>query len=132
MVSFLYYEDDLLSRKVMQVLLTKKLGYTNVTIFENSADYLAKAQALSYTPDIILLDIHMQPHSGFEVLAGLRAVETFKTCKIVALTASVMSEEVDRLRIAGFDSVIGKPIDGNTFPDLLMRILKGENIWRPT
>jgi len=42
-----------------------------------------------------------------------------------------MNEEVELLRTAGFDGVIGKPINHATFPDLLMRILKGEKIWNP-
>jgi hypothetical protein len=48
----------------------------------------------------------------------------------VALTASVMNEEVHKLREAGFHSVIAKPIDVDTFPDLLHRIVGGETVWR--
>jgi CheY-like chemotaxis protein len=132
MPSFLYFEDDPLSRKVMQLLLTKKLGYTDVTILENSHDYLTKIRALPYKPDIIFVDIHMQPYNGFEVLKGIRDTEAFIGTKIVAITASVMSEEVELLRVAGFDGVIGKPITSNTFHELLTRIIEGDKVWRPT
>jgi two-component system cell cycle response regulator DivK len=132
MTSFVYFEDDQLSRRVMELLLKKKLGYTDVTIMEDSTDYLTKMLSLSYKPDIIFVDIHMQPYNGFQVLAGIRASETLLGSKIVALTASVMSEEVKLLREAGFDGVIGKPIDASAFPELLSRILEGQKVWRPT
>jgi CheY-like chemotaxis protein len=132
MLSFLYFEDDPLSRKVMYLLLTRKLGYQDVTILENSQDYLKAIQALPYKPDIIFVDIHMQPHNGFEVLKGIRDTGAFIGTKIVAITASVMSEEVELLHVAGFDGVIGKPISGNTFHELLNRIIEGDRVWRPT
>jgi CheY-like chemotaxis protein len=49
---------------------------------------------------------------------------------VVALTASVMNEEVEQLRAAGFHSCLAKPIDIDTFPDVLNRILDGESVWR--
>jgi hypothetical protein len=33
------------------------------------------------------------------------------------------------LRDAGFDGVIAKPLDYDTFPNALARILKGEQVW---
>jgi CheY-like chemotaxis protein len=53
----------------------------------------------------------------------------FKT-KVVALTASVMNEEVERLRKSGFDGAIGKPITLSTFPVVIERIMNGESIWQ--
>lgn len=132
MVTIAYIEDDPLSRQVLTLLLTRKMGYADVTVLEDSTDFLAKLQALPKLPDVVFVDIHMRPHDGFHVLATLRALESFQTTKIVAVTASVMNEEVDLLRKAGFDGVIGKPINSATFPDLFQRILQGEKIWRPT
>jgi two-component system cell cycle response regulator DivK len=40
-----------------------------------------------------------------------------------------MNEEVKVLREAGFDGVIAKPIDYDTFPNVLHRILNGEQVW---
>jgi two-component system sensor histidine kinase TorS len=49
---------------------------------------------------------------------------------IVALTASVMNEEVEQLKDAGFNGVIPKPIDMDGFPDLIEAILDGKDVWR--
>jgi hypothetical protein len=36
---------------------------------------------------------------------------------------------VKMLKEAGFDGVIAKPLDYDTFPNVLHRILKGEQVW---
>lgn len=126
----LYVEDDPDSCEIMQLLLAGEMGLPNVTILHSSADFLAKVQALDPKPDIVLLDIHVQPHDGFAMLEMLRNTETFKHTPVIALTASVMNEEVAKLKTCGFNSVIPKPINQDRFPDLLSRVLNGESIWR--
>ena len=132
MPAIAYFDDDPLSRQVMQLLLTRKLNYTEVGVFEDSTDFLNRLQGLTFKPDIVLVDIHMQPYDGFHVLKTLRERDDFTSTKIVAVTASVMNEEVELLRKAGFDGVIGKPIDSSIFASLIDRILQGETVWRPS
>lgn len=128
--SFLYVEDDPLSREVMQILLVEVMGYSGVTILENSADFLTRLQAMPARPKVIFLDIHMQPMNGFDILKMLREHQDYQSTTVVALTASVMNEEIKLLRDAGFDGCIAKPINQRTFPETLNRILSGEKIWR--
>jgi CheY-like chemotaxis protein len=128
--TILYVEDDPMSREVMQILLVDLMGYSDVTILEDSTDFLTKVEALKTPPKVIFLDIHMQPVNGFDMLKLLRAHERYRTTTVVALTASVMNEEVNLLRNAGFDSCIAKPIDQRAFPEVLTRILNGERFWR--
>ena len=126
----LYVEDDPQSRKLMSMLLKGRMKLPHVTILEDSDNYQAHVEALDPKPDIILLDIHMKPINGFEMLTLLREYAWVENTPIVALTASVMSEEVQRLRSIGFDGCLAKPIDLQTFPETLERILDGETIWR--
>lgn len=126
----LYVEDDPQSRKLMSMLLKGRMKLPHVTILEDSENFQAHVEALDPKPDIILLDIHMKPINGFEMLTLLREYAWVENTPIVALTASVMSEEVQRLRSIGFDGCLAKPIDLQTFPETLERILDGETIWR--
>jgi CheY-like chemotaxis protein len=128
----LYVEDDPRSRKIMRMLLAGEMELTNITIFEDSADFLERLQALQPQPNIILLDIHVKPYTGFEMLKFVRQLPQFQETPVIALTASVMNEEVEHLRSSGFQGVIAKPVDIDTFPGLLNRILDGEIIWRIT
>lgn len=129
-LSVLYVEDDPLSRKLMRMLLVGRMQIPHVTIFENSENFLEKVQALQPKPDIIFLDIHMTPIDGFAMLKLLKQLEWAKQSRIVALTASVMNEEVMMLRQSGFSGCLAKPIDLNTFPDTFQQILDGESVWR--
>lgn len=125
----LYIEDEPLSRQVMQMLLVRGLGFKHFTIFEDSHDIIARIKELTPQPEVVLLDIHMRPHDGFEVLSLLRSHEEYRNIKVVACTASVMNEEIDKLREADFNGCLGKPIDAEFFPEFISRIIKGERVW---
>lgn len=126
---FLYVEDDALNRRVMEILLTRVLGYKHLTVFENSENFMERLKAMSPQPDIILLDIHMEPMDGFKMLDLLRQDEEYKHTTIVAVTASVMNEEVELLKTAGFNGGIAKPLDKSVFPEVLGQLMQGEEVW---
>lgn len=126
----LYVEDDSSNRLVMKLLVEKTLQVKNYAIFEDSADFLPRIRNLPVRPDIILLDIHVAPFNGFQMLQMIRGDSVYCDTKVVALTASVMNEEVERLRKSGFDGAIGKPIPLSAFPVIIDRIMNGEGIWQ--
>ncbi len=128
--AILYVEDDPQSRKLMSILLKGRMKLSHVTILEDSQNFVENVTAIDPKPDVILLDIHMKPYNGFEMLEMLRQIATFDGTPIVALTASVMNEEVQKLRSIGFNGCLAKPIDLQSFPEMLERILDGETIWR--
>jgi two-component system cell cycle response regulator DivK len=127
--TLLYVEDDAGSRKVMRLLVSIVPQIVQLTIFEDSTDFMERLQALEPVPDVFLLDIHVSPYNGFGMLAMLRAQRGYADKMVIALTASVMNEEINRLKEAGFDGVLAKPLNFRTFPDTLLRILAGEHIW---
>lgn len=128
-LTYLYVEDDPFSRQVMTLIMRNAMGVERLHILENSERFLENIKALNPAPDVILLDIHVQPHNGFEMLNMLRADSSYAKTRVVALTASVMSDEVDHLRSAGFDATIGKPLSVLTFPDLMKQIVLGQSVW---
>ena len=124
-----YIEDDPGSRKVMRFLVSRIEASIQLDIFEDSQDFLARVEALDPEPDAFFLDIHVSPHNGFNLLEMLRSDERYAQKTVIALTASVMNEEINKLKEAGFDGVLAKPLNFHTFPDTLDRILAGEKIW---
>ena len=124
----LYVEDDCNSRKVMSLLLERVMKLP-LTVFENSANIMENINHLESQPNIIFLDIQMQPYDGYQVLKLLRADERFQDTTIIAMTANVMSHDVEQLKQAGFNGLIGKPIMKDVFPQLMERILVGEAVW---
>lgn len=128
-LSVLYVEDDLESLDILRMIMEFDLQAKHIHLWENSSDFVMRLERLVPLPNLILLDIHVQPLSGFEMLEILRHDPRFQHVPIVALTASVMNEEVQQLRVAGFSGVIAKPLDMERFPRLIQRILNGEAIW---
>lgn len=129
MLNVIYVEDDVSSRKVMTMAARMYSDQLAVTIFEDSTDFKAKLDANSKDVDIILLDIHVQPHSGFDMLKMIRADHTYAQTPVVACTASVMNDEVELLREAGFQGAISKPLDLDNIPQLLKRVIDDESVW---
>lgn len=127
--SFLYVEDDPRSREVMELLMTKVMRVKGLVIFEDSVDFDGRISALPEKPDVVLLDIHVKPHDGFSMLDIIRQNQALKDVKVIALTASVMNEEVEAMRARGFDGAIGKPLSMASFPGLIERIVRGESVW---
>ena len=126
---FLFVDDDLPSREVMQVILERVMGYSQVAMFGDSHDFLARLQALRAVPAVIFLDIQVAPIDGYEMQKLIRSDPAYQDTQVIAVTASIMPSDVALLQQAGFDGLIGKPLVHKVFPELLQRILAGESIW---
>ncbi len=131
-ICILYVEDEPMSRRVMSLMLVNEMEFSNLVIFEDSTDFMERVLALDPLPELIMLDIHMVPYTGFEMLNMLREQGVFNETPIIALTASVMNEEVQKLKQAGFDGCVSKPIDMDEFPKILEMVYKGQKVWRIT
>lgn len=129
MKKLLYVEDDPGSRKVMRLLAGRLADTVQLDIFEDSQEFLSRVALLDPEPDAFFLDIHVSPHDGFAMLEMLRNDARYAEKTVIALTASVMNEEINQLKAAGFDGVLAKPLSFHSFPDTLDRILAGEKIW---
>ena len=127
--SLLYVEDDAGSQKVMRGLIELLSFPVSLTVFDDSTEFISRVEAISPQPDLFLLDIHVSPQNGFEMLQDLRQHNDFHQAMVVALTASVMNEEVKKLKEAGFDGVLAKPLKFHDFPQLIERIRSGERLW---
>ncbi len=71
--------------------------------------------AIEMRPDLILLDIRMPVIDGYQVAATVRSTPGLERTRIVAVTASAMVGDRERIAAAGFDGYIQKPIDPETF-----------------
>jgi two-component system sensor histidine kinase TorS len=124
-----YVEDDEASIIVMKAIVERVMKLQTLHVLRNSADFMHQVKQLGVRPDIFLFDIQMDPYDGFDLLSMLRNDPQFGSSKVVALTASVMSEEVARLKQSGFDGAIAKPLNIEVFPDLIAKIVNGEHVW---
>jgi DNA-binding response OmpR family regulator len=68
----------------------------------------ALAGALSYSPDLVLLDVMMPKVSGFDVLDILRNTPETRDLKIIMLTALSQQSDKDRAESLGVDDYLIK------------------------
>lgn len=126
---FVYVEDDLSSRQVLEIILTRIMGYSNVRFYEDGVDLVSKLKNFPAAPDVIFLDLLLRPVDGYTILKELRSDPFFQATKVVAITSSVMASDVSRMQQSGFHGLIGKPLIHKIFPNLLQKILAGEPVW---
>ena len=116
----LVVDDDILSRRLMQVLLTYEGHEVDV-----AANGLEAFDAIKYKQfDIVLMDLQMPIMDGLEASRQIRDWEnggqhTF----IVALTADYLPEEGHRLFEVGIDNYISKPFEMEHLQRLLKYIM---------
>jgi two-component system cell cycle response regulator DivK len=69
------------------------------------------------------MDIQLPGISGIEAFRQLRADPTTRTIPIIAVTASVMAQERQKVLAAGFDGFQGKPISVRELLETIRRVL---------
>ena len=75
--------------------------------------------------DLILMDIHMPEMDGYQATQNIRALDIprAKSIPIVAMTANVFREDIERCLAAGMNDHIGKPIDISEIVEKLYKYL---------
>ncbi len=91
-------------------------GIIAVSMFKNAANKY----------DMIFMDIQMPEMDGFEATRKIRAMNSprAKSIPIVAMTANVFKEDVEKCLEAGMNEHIGKPIDINEVMRMLHKYIK--------
>lgn len=68
------------------------------------------AEAGSFAPDLIIMDIHLPHVSGLDLIVALKADATLAAVPIMAVTAYAGKGDEERIRGAGAEAYVSKPI----------------------
>ena len=115
----LIVEDNEKNRKLVRDVLQFK-GYRTI---EAETAEIGLALAREAQPVLILMDIQLPGMSGIDALAHLRADPATRAIPVVAVTASAMTQDRQRIMAAGFDAYQSKPIDVKGFIALVAEVL---------
>jgi CheY-like chemotaxis protein len=102
-------EDNNINRRVLRTLLNQ-VGIEPAFV-QNGREAVEACRTGHF--DLILMDIQMPEMDGLEATHAIRRLETDQECvrkPIIAVTANVMSHQVERYNAAGMDGYIAKPI----------------------
>jgi two-component system, cell cycle response regulator DivK len=105
-------------------LIKKVLGFHGYTIIEAESGEKAIEMARIELPDLILMDIRLREGiDGIETTRRLKNERNLSPIPIIAITASVSPEDVQRALDSGCSGFIRKPIDINEFPNQIFEYL---------
>lgn len=74
-------------------------------------------------PDLILMDIDLPGMDGIEALHVLRSDKATRDIPVIAISAAAMPHDIERIKLAGFDSHISKPFNIQEIPTFISKYL---------
>ena len=84
----------------------------------------ALATARSFAPDLIVMDIQMPHITGLELIEQLKADDGLKAIPIMAVTAYAAKGDEERIRDAGAEGYVSKPISVLRFVEAVRTLLE--------
>ena len=115
-----YVEDNPESVALLRDLLQELEG---VTLETAATAELGLELIRRIKPDLVVLDINLPGLSGLDAARQLREWPETRAIPLVALSAGVMPRQVQRIRDAGFDRQLSKPIDVDELLGVLEQLL---------
>ena len=112
----LVVDDKEENRRLLRKVLTRR-GYAVIEVA--SGEEALESVSLE-RPDLILMDIRLREGiDGIETTRKIKAMPELAHIPIVAITASVTPDDMQRALDSGCSGFIRKPIDVETFPALV-------------
>lgn len=116
----LVVDDNEINREVAFELLS--LYNFKIDMAASGKEAIEKTKNNRY--DLILMDIYMPELDGVETTNIIRKDYDMNELPILALTASIMPEEIKVFKNSGMNDVIIKPIEAKQLYDIISRYLK--------
>jgi two-component system cell cycle response regulator DivK len=111
MAKILVVEDNA-ANMTLVVFLLQSAGHRVVSVTNAEAGL---NMARDEQPDLILMDIQLPGMDGLEATAQLKRDDATRAIPVVALTALAMKGDEERIRAAGCDGYIAKPMQHREF-----------------
>lgn len=106
MATVLVVEDNAANMKLAKFLL-ESAGHTVVSARDAESGL---SLARDGQPNLILMDIQLPRMDGLEATALLKSDDATRAIPVIALTALAMKGDEERIRAAGCDGYIAKPL----------------------
>ena len=111
MATILVVEDNP-DNMFLTVLLLESAGHTVLSAIDAE---VGLTLARGKLPDLILMDIQLPGMDGLEATGLLKLDDATRAIPVLALTALAMKGDEERIRAAGCDGYIAKPIGAQGF-----------------
>jgi two-component system cell cycle response regulator DivK len=119
----LVVEDNELNLKLFCDLL-RAHGFTTEPV-RDGRDAVAAARA--FEPDLAIMDIQLPHVSGYELIQQMKLDADLRSIPIMAVTAYAGHEDEERIRAAGANAYVSKPISLARFMEEVRALLPAES-----
>ncbi len=123
--NILLAEDDEINTIIACEIL-KQMG-CHVDCAQDGYEVLRKLKEAQY--DLVLMDVQMPHMDGIEASQCIRQNTSFDSLPIVALTAHILTEEIDKCYAAGMQWHLQKPISGKSLYQAVAKYGKGNFLY---
>jgi excisionase family DNA binding protein len=117
----LVVDDEPSVQKLVQRFI-KKID-ENVEITSATDGFEAGRKLESGTPDLVILDLNLPGMDGFKVCKNIRAAESTKDVKILAISGEGTDENKRKILSCGANEFMAKPFDPDSFATLIRKLL---------
>lgn len=121
----LLVEDNLINQQVAREILES--AGIQVDLAENGLEALAQVKALAELLDAVVMDVQMPEMDGLTATRCIREDLSMTALPIIAMTASVMQDDLQACIDAGMNDVVGKPVDVDQLFAILNRWMDSDS-----
>lgn len=119
--SILYVEDNISNRALVEAIVHRQrdLRIHCVTTIKDAKQYLTEV-----LPSLLLIDLNLPDGSGEHLVNYIKSDIKYRDIPIMILSADALPETIDRLKVAGVDHYMTKPLDVALFSKKIRELIE--------
>lgn len=122
MIKVIIADDHKLVREAWNLLLSRDKRLSIIAICENGSQAIEACKTLS--PDVVLMDINMEPISGIEATRSIR--EFTEEIRIIGISVHTDLPYINALMSAGANGYVTKNSSGEEMVKAILLVMDGK------
>jgi signal transduction histidine kinase/ActR/RegA family two-component response regulator len=118
--SILYVEDNMSNRALVEAIIQRQqdLRIHSVKTIKDAKQYLGEV-----TPALLLIDLNLPDGSGESLVSFIKSEANYQHIPIMILSADALPETITRLKAAGAEHYMTKPLDVALFTKKIRELI---------
>lgn len=118
--SILYVEDNMSNRALVEAIIQRQqdLRIHSVRTIKDAKQYLSEV-----APELLLIDLNLPDGSGESLVSFIKSEAKYQDIPIMILSADALPETITRLKAAGAEHYMTKPLDVALFTKKIRELI---------
>jgi CheY-like chemotaxis protein len=124
-----YAEDDVKNRAGLQIVLYRAGADVKIGRSDNLENMMMMLR-MSLPLNLIILDLmYGKGMTGYDIFNAIQEDDSLTGIPVIAFSAADPSAEIPRVKAAGMQGFIAKPMNVQEFPLQILSVIDGHEIW---